>query len=68
MGRVTAFLVGAIAQLAAVQGVAARLDARAAPTVDLGYEVYQGSYDSAAKVNSFKGHVSIMNQSIDFVG
>ena len=30
--------------------------AAAAPSVDLGYSVYQGTFDAASGVNSFKGY------------
>jgi len=30
--------------------------ARDTPTVDLGYEVYSGSYDAANNINAFKGY------------
>lgn len=50
----------ALAQVLAagrVQGVNGALHerAKAAPIVDLGYDVYQGSYDEAYGINSFKG-------------
>ena len=31
----------------------------AAPTVDLGYSVYQGTFDAASGVNSFKGYACL---------
>jgi hypothetical protein len=64
MKRVSALL-GAIALLASPNGfwgVAAEpipvvLAARAAPSVDLGYAIYEGSYDAEHKVNSFKRYI-----------
>lgn len=41
------------------------LAARAVPSVDLGYAVYQGSYDADYKVNSFKGYVSRRARAIE---
>jgi hypothetical protein len=35
-----------------------RVAARDAPTVDLGYSVYSGSYDATNNINVFKGYVS----------
>jgi hypothetical protein len=32
--------------------------ARDAPTVDLGYSVYSGSFDATNNINVFKGYVS----------
>lgn len=64
MGRVSVLLVSAIAQLAALGGVgvlaepAPLLSRGAAPKVDLGYAVYQGAYDSASRLNVFKGYAS----------
>jgi hypothetical protein len=63
MGRVSILLVSAIAQLTALTGVIAEpvhLSPRAAPTVDLGYAVYQGTYDANSQVNSFKGYVALL--------
>ena len=56
-------IAGAVALLASFNGnigVTAEpipLAARADPTVDLGYAIYQGSYDAETKVNTFKGYV-----------
>lgn len=36
-----------------------RLAARDAPTVDLGYSVYAGSYDAVNNINAFKGCVLV---------
>ncbi|ORY18052.1 Alpha/Beta hydrolase protein [Clohesyomyces aquaticus] len=58
MKCVSSLLLSAIALLSSHNGVAAEpipLAARAPPTVDLGYSVYQGTYDEASKTNSFKG-------------
>jgi hypothetical protein len=68
--RVSMLLWSALAQLAALNGhiyVAAEpaaLGARGLPTVDLGYSVYQGTYDSTSKLNIFKGYVSTTSTSI----
>jgi hypothetical protein len=35
-----------------------KITARDAPTVDLGYSVYSGSYDAASNINVFKGYGS----------
>jgi hypothetical protein len=35
-----------------------KIAARDAPTVDLGYSVYSGSYDAASDINVFKGYGS----------
>jgi hypothetical protein len=34
-----------------------KLAARDAPTVDLGYSVYSGSFDATSNINAFKGYV-----------
>jgi hypothetical protein len=34
-----------------------KLAVRDAPTVDLGYSVYSGSFDATNNINAFKGYV-----------
>ena len=46
---------GAIALLAATVATEPIPRAVNAPTVDLGYAVYQGSLDAANSINAFKG-------------
>jgi hypothetical protein len=41
------------------------LVARAAPNVDLGYAIYEGSYDAEYKVNSFKRYISRLARAIE---
>jgi hypothetical protein len=61
MKRVSTLL-GAIALLASPNGfsgviaepIPVVLAARTSPSVDLGYAIYEGSYDAEYKVNSFK--------------
>lgn len=70
MGRVSLLLVSAIAQFTGLinNGVAAEpvsLAARGQPSVDLGYSIYQGSYDASSRVNSFKGYVSPIKFAIE---
>lgn len=62
MVRAAFFNFAALAQLLAagrVQGAVDTLHERATagPIVDLGYGIYQGSYDEASGINSFKGYV-----------
>jgi hypothetical protein len=40
--------------------------ARDAPTVDLGYSVYAGSYDAVNDINVFKGYVLIHVRDSEF--
>ena len=37
-----------------------------APKVDLGYAVYEGSYDANSSINVFKGQGAILHSVIDF--
>lgn len=65
--RVSTLLLSVIAQLAVAEPIPVELAARAAPSVDLGYAIYTGSYDATSKVNSFKGFVSSHNSRIEFL-
>lgn len=38
-----------------------------APTVDLGYAVYEGSFDANNSINVFKGYVCIYSVIIDLI-
>lgn len=49
----------AIALLAATVAAEPIPRAAKAPTVDLGYAVYEGSFDANSSINAFKGCVSI---------
>ena len=66
-------LLSAIALLASPNGLSSvvaepipvALVARAAPSVDLGYAIYEGSYDPEYKVNSFKRYTSCLARAIE---
>ena len=62
-------LQGAFATALLAAGVCAEPIPRAAkaPTVDLGYAVYEGSYDANNSINIFKGYVSIYVVFIGFL-
>jgi hypothetical protein len=72
MKRVSTLL-SAIALLASPNGLSGvvaepipvALVARAAPSVDLGYAIYEGSYDPEYKVNSFKRYTSCLARAIE---
>jgi hypothetical protein len=52
--RITRSLLGAAALLTSGAAEPISLAARAVPTVDLGYSVYQGVYDGNYSLNIFK--------------
>jgi hypothetical protein len=44
-----------------------QIAARDAPTVDLGYSVYSGSFDATNNINVFKGYVSSHGRPIELL-
>lgn len=58
----------AIALIAATVAAEPIPRALKAPTVDLGYAVYEGSLDVNNSINSFKGYASMQSSVIGSVG
>jgi hypothetical protein len=68
--RITRSLLGAAALLTSFTNGAAEpisLAARAVPTVDLGYSVYQGVYDGNYSLNIFKRYDFVFSKALSWL-